>query len=157
MELALEFWTFGRVKSTTVAHFYAKMELAPEFWTLGRVKSTTAAHFCSGMSLALGFWTSDVRHSRVKSSVLGPDGRHARVKRKRRSKLQGLGFRVFMFLDMSLGLLKRPKRAQGSGKLPIDPQRRPRASEPRAPGLPRGGAVPLRMGGSPHHGGGVGI
>ena len=30
-ELALGFWTFGRVKSTTVAHFDVKMELALEF------------------------------------------------------------------------------------------------------------------------------
>ena len=80
MELALEFSSFGRVKSTTVAHFYVKMELALEVWGVGRVKSTTVAHFCSKVSLALGFWVPDVRHSRVKSSVWGAKVRHARAK-----------------------------------------------------------------------------
>ena len=80
MELALEFWTSGRVKSTTVAHFYVKTKLALEFRTFGRVKSTTVAHFYSKTELAPGFWKSDVRHSQLKSSFSRSDGRRSRVK-----------------------------------------------------------------------------
>ena len=38
ISLEFEFWTFGRLKSTTVAHFCIKMGLALEFWTAGRLK-----------------------------------------------------------------------------------------------------------------------
>ena len=80
MALALEFSTFGRVESTRVAQVYLKMTLALEFRAVGREKSTTVAHFRSKVSLALGFWGSDVRHSRLKSSVSGPDCHHSRLK-----------------------------------------------------------------------------
>ena len=65
MTLALEFWTFVRVKSTTVAQFYVKTKLALEFWAFGRVNSTTVAHFYVKMKLALGFWDADERHARI--------------------------------------------------------------------------------------------
>ena len=124
------------------------MELALEFWAFGRVKSTTVAHFCLKVGLALGFWTSDVRHSRAKSSVLGPDGRHARTKPPWHLQVEGRGFRVFMFLDMSLGLMRRPKRA-GELTLKIRPRAQTRATKPGRLGFPRGGAVPPRMGWEP--------
>ena len=44
--------------------------------------------------------------------------------------MQDLGFRVFMFLDMSLGLLKRPKRALEL-TLKIWPRAQTRATMPR--------------------------
>ena len=41
------------------------MALAFGFWTFGRVKSTTIAHFPFKIELALGFWDADERHARI--------------------------------------------------------------------------------------------